>query len=255
MKKKIRKNVSEKYCFDDFTEKNYKSLLKLAKNRFKFKSFDTKSKKAHIILRHDVDLSVHRALRLAEIEKELGIKSTFFLRIHSEFYNIFEKDVFEKIKKIIKLKHEIGLHFDVDFYSPIKSEKNLVSYLLKDKKILEDLLSKKIGVFSYHNPDIDKILKFDNNRIAGMINVYGKNIKKKYHYCSDSNGFWRFNSLENVILNEKINKIHILLHPEWWQMNSLSPEQRVIRCIEGKAQKNKLFYKKTLKKMGRKNIG
>ncbi len=252
-KSSIKKN-SKKYYFSDFTEKNYRQLLKLAKKRFEFKSFHTKSKNPHIILRHDVDISIHRSLKLAKIEANLGIQSTYFLRLHSEYYNIFEKEIFQKIKEIIKLKHEIGLHFDVDFYSPIKSEKNLVSYLLKDKKILENLLLRKIKVFSYHNPDIDKILKFDNDHIAGMVNVYGKNIKKKYSYCSDSNGFWRFNSLKDIISNEKINQVHVLLHPEWWQVNSLSPKQRIIRCIEGKAENNKLLYKKTLKKMGRKNI-
>jgi hypothetical protein len=253
--KKNFENISKKYCFSDFTEKNYRRLLKLAQKRFEFKSFHTKSKNPHIILRHDVDISIHRSLKLAKIEADLDIQSTYFLRLHSEYYNIFEKEIFEKIKEIIKLKHEIGLHFDVDFYSPIKSEKNLVSYLLKDKKILEYLLSRKIKVFSYHNPDIDEILKYDNNHLAGMVNVYGKNFKKKYTYCSDSNGFWRFNSLKDTILDKSINQIHVLLHPEWWQANSLSPKQRIVRCIEGKAKNNKSLYKKTLKKMSRKNIG
>ena len=59
-----------KYNFSDFTESHYNLLLKTAKKNYTFESFGTKSVKSHIILRHDVDLSVHRALALAKLEKK-----------------------------------------------------------------------------------------------------------------------------------------------------------------------------------------
>ena len=63
-------NKFKKYHFDDFTESHYNLLLKTANKNYKFKNFGTKSKDPHIILRHDVDISVHRALALAKIEKK-----------------------------------------------------------------------------------------------------------------------------------------------------------------------------------------
>ena len=47
------------------------------------------SKERQIIWRHDIDMSVHRAYSLAKLERGLGVKSTFFILPHSEFYNFF----------------------------------------------------------------------------------------------------------------------------------------------------------------------
>ena len=41
-----------------------------------------------MILRHDVDLSLDAALRMAELEAEAGAAATYFLMTRSEFYNL-----------------------------------------------------------------------------------------------------------------------------------------------------------------------
>ena len=100
-KKDLMLNKFKKYHFDDFTESHYNLLLKTAKKKYTFENFGTKSSDPHIILRHDVDISVHRALALAKLEKKHKICSTYFFRLRSEFYNIFEKPVLSKIHEII----------------------------------------------------------------------------------------------------------------------------------------------------------
>ena len=70
------------YHFEDFTEKNYRKLIKLAKKNYVFKFFNSSNKPPYVLWRHDVDCSVHRALCLAKIEKELGVKSTYFFHLH-----------------------------------------------------------------------------------------------------------------------------------------------------------------------------
>ena len=104
-------SLAKQYNFSDFTEKHYVTLIKLAKKKYLFEPFTTKTDEPHVLWRHDIDSSVHRALKLAKIEKKLGVKSTYFLRLHSEWYNLFEKEVYDKINDIIKLGHYIGLHF------------------------------------------------------------------------------------------------------------------------------------------------
>lgn len=65
---------------EDFTEKNYRSLIKKAKKKFKFLFYGDKSEVNHVLWRHDVDFSMHRALKLAEIERKvLDIKNFIFL--------------------------------------------------------------------------------------------------------------------------------------------------------------------------------
>jgi hypothetical protein len=60
----------------------------------------------HLILRHDIDKKPENALKMAKKEHELGVQSTYFFRITK---NSFDEEI---IKKIIKLGHEIGYHYE-----------------------------------------------------------------------------------------------------------------------------------------------
>lgn len=244
---------SLKYNFEDFTESHYKLLLKTAKKNYVFEKFGNKSKKQHIILRHDVDLSVHRSLALAKIEKKFNVISTYFFRLRSEFYNIFEKSILSRIKEIMNLGHEIGLHFDLSFYEN-KTRNEIINNLKWEKKILSELLDIEISVFSFHNPDMGNALSIQDYRFGGMINTYGKKFQKSYHYISDSNGYWRYLRLYDLL--EKANKkqIQILIHPEWWQKTAMPPRNRVIRCVEERSKRTLETYDAILKKSKRENI-
>lgn len=245
---------SQKYYFSDFTESNYKKLLKLAKKYYSFKLFGNYINSPYVIWRHDLDCSVHRALKLAKIEHDLGISSTYFLHLHSQFYNLFEKEIYDKIKKIIHLGHNIGLHFELGFYEKTKSKKEFERLLSFEKKILQNLFNIDVKVFSFHNPDFANSMKFNDDKIAGMINTYGKSIIKNHYYCSDSNGYWRFRRLEEILKEHKELKLQVLTHPEWWQKYPMSPQKRINRCIDIRSKRTKEFYKKTLKQLNRKNI-
>jgi len=58
-----------------------------------------------VILRHDVEKHYDRALKIARIQHDMGIKGTYFFRM-SPHYNE------EIIKKITDLGHEAGYHYD-----------------------------------------------------------------------------------------------------------------------------------------------
>ena len=75
-----------------------------------------------------MDFSPERALELATIEHEMGVKSTYFLLMHSPFYNLFEKQNFEMFCKIRELGHDLALHFDFAFYES------------EDKKYIEECM-------------------------------------------------------------------------------------------------------------------
>ena len=238
------------YNQKDFTEKNYKKILGKIKNKTIF--FDEIGDKSRYTLwRHDVDLSIHRAYSLANIEKNLNIKSTYFLFFGSNFYNIFDKEIKNLIYKIKSLGHQLGLHFDSSQYN-IKSKNQLEKYLTFEKKILEDLFQIEIKVFSYHSPS-KEILKYENFKYAKMINAYAKYFKKNVEYCSDSDGYWRHKRLENF-LNLNHDKIQVLTHPVWWQKRSMPSFSRERRCIKGRSQSVKNEYISTFKKLKRKII-
>lgn len=243
---------SIKYNFSDFTHEHYRQLLVEAKKNYQFVEYHTleiSSPTANILCRHDVDLSMHEALNLARIESDLNIKATYFLLPHSEFYNLFEKSITDLVKEIISLGHDIGLHFDPLYYD-IHSKQELENWLNFEKEILQKIFGVEVRVFSFHNPT-EEMLRFDEWSYAGMINTYAKELKASVAYCSDSNGYWRFKRMFDVITIEKPTKLQILTHPEWWTKEIMSPKQKIWRCIDKRAEKNKEFYESALSAYGR----
>lgn len=243
---------SIKYNFSDFTHEHYREVLIEAKKNYEFigyNSLEFNNESPVILCRHDVDLSMQEALNLARIENSLNIKATYFLLPHSEFYNLYEKSITVLVKEIISLGHKIGLHFDPIYYE-VNSIDELEHWLTFEKEFLEKLFGVPVNVFSFHNPT-EKILKFDSYSYSGMVNTYASEIKANFEYCSDSNGYWRFKRMFDVISIEKPKKLQILTHPEWWTKVIMSPKQKIWRCIEKRSEKNKEFYENALSAYGR----
>jgi len=245
---------AEKYNYADFTRENYRKLLKLAASRYQFRDFTNYSATQNfVIYRHDIDFSVHSSYALAKIESEENVASTYFIHLHNEFYNVFEAEITSLLKKILGLGHKAGLHFDCHYYN-IKSKKELKEKLKFEKSILENLLGAEINVFSFHNTT-EEILSYNENSYAGMINTYNKFFREETGYVSDSNGYWRFERLEDVLNSGKHKSLQVLTHPAWWQEEVLSPRERIWRCVDGRADSTKRKYAETLSRMGRENIG
>jgi len=59
-----------------------------------------------VILRHDVDRKPFNALKMAQVEADLGIKSTYYFRAKRSVFNP------SVIRKIAHLRHEIGYHYE-----------------------------------------------------------------------------------------------------------------------------------------------
>lgn len=247
----------ETFHFDDFTEKSYRKCIRSAKKQgFNFISFSNYRKKGkNCLWRHDIDFSPQRGLSLAKIENQEGIKSTFFIWLHSDFYNPLELEVKQAILDIQNLGHEIGLHFDVGFYEDgIKSIDELNHWLRFEKEILERFLGFPINAFSFHNPIINSNFSCDDEKVEGMINAYSDYLKKNYTYCSDSFCYWRYQRLSEVILDPEVKNLHVLTHPECWSKNVASPYQRILRTFEGRKQKSIEKFLERSKKVGRKII-
>ncbi|MBK7091894.1 MAG: hypothetical protein IPH59_09250 [bacterium] len=79
---------------------------------------DAPKAEKYIYLRHDVDRSLEKALALALLEQQLGIKSTYFVRLHSRYYNCYSFPGLKALRDIRSAGHEIGLH--TEFYDLAK---------------------------------------------------------------------------------------------------------------------------------------
>lgn len=231
----------------------YRALLHLAKEHYRFIVFEDFAEMEKLILwRHDVDFSPHRALRMAEIEKEAGVISTYFIQPSSAYYNPLEPEVLQIFRNIALMGHAIGLHFSPEPYD-ITDETSLCHWLAMEKQLLESLLQISVSVFSFHNPTPD-ILQFNQGHYADMINTYGETIKKRFFYCSDSNGYWRHDKLRDLLENTVHSHLHVLTHPIWWQEEIMTPREKVTRSIQGRADKQEKLYDALLQTHGRINV-
>lgn len=237
--------------YPQFTETGYRELLRLAKRRYTFASFrDYRTAGAGCVLwRHDLDFSVHRALALAKIESEEGVHSTHFVLLHSAFYNALEAEVADRIREIVALGHELGLHFDPRFYRAGE----LDAALERERDLLQTVFDVAVPAFSLHNPDVAG-WRDDRNDIAGMVNAYGSFISEHYGYASDSNGYWRFTPLDQVLAGGRHERLQVLTHPEWWVPEPMSPRDRVSRAIDGRARRQHARYDEIMKAMRRENV-
>lgn len=234
----------------DFTLGQYLDVLRIAKKKYEFISFDEIDYAKNFILwRHDCDLSLNRALHTARLEAQCDLKATYFLNIHSEFYNLMEKSQTDIVKEILKLGHDIGLHFDAHYYL-IKTPADLVNSLTFEAGLLETVFGVPIKSFSFHNPTTE-LLKFDEEYYGNLLNCYSKKLKQTLTYCSDSNGIWRHQRLRDLLSLSDAPYLHILTHPGWWQDEVLSPYQRVERSVYGRAEALLALYNKSLREFGR----
>jgi hypothetical protein len=248
-------NSSKKYFASDFTTAAYEEMLKSALEYYTFVDFKNFSifNGPSIINRHDLDFSIHRALALAKIENRLGIRSTYFINPHCEFYNPLERAISDLLLEINDLGHELGLHFDSHYWG-ISNQVELDRFLKIDQEIIERILGIQVYVFSFHNTT-SFTMSCKKEEYGGLLNAYSEKIFNKFKYCSDSNGYWRFDRMPALIESREFNHLHLLTHPEWWTDEVSLPWNKIKRAIIGRSNANLNLYKTHLEKFGMKNIG
>lgn len=65
---------------------------------------------ANTVWRHDVDVSLPAAVRMATLEADLGVVATFYVMTTSPFYSAADAAVFAI--RAVSLGHRVGLHLD-----------------------------------------------------------------------------------------------------------------------------------------------
>lgn len=199
----------------EFTYDAYKNLIKSLRNEnYSIASYHDWNKYDRcVILRHDIDYDISKAVKLACVEKELGVQSTYFVLVTSDFYNVFSTKGCEQLRAILDCGHEIGLHFDEASYSDIASSQDVINHIIEEAELLKKAIDYPIKTVSMHRPS-DMILKADIE-IPDIINSYGKVFFNEFKYISDSRRRWR-ESVEDILGSRLYDRLHILTHAFWY---------------------------------------
>jgi hypothetical protein len=243
--------VSSDWHFEDFTEASYREIVATARERYAFEPFGTAAEGPHVLWRHDVDYSVHRAVALARVEAQLGALATYFVTLHSDLYNVLEPAVHVRLREIAALGHRIGLHFDAGFPATGSLDERAAG----EARVLSEALRVPVEAVSLHNPSVSRTEDLDVEELGGMVHAGARSVRDRYPYISDSNGYWRFERLPEVLAAGAHERLHVLTHPEWWQEEAMSPRDRILRCIAGRSRASETAYDDLLASHQRVNVG
>jgi hypothetical protein len=178
-------------------------------------------KKYCIIMRHDIDVNLRAAYIVAELEKSLGIRSTFFIMTTNPFYNPFSQQDRQLIRSIAELGFEIGLHYDPSVY-PKQQNQTDNEFVRREVQLLEDIIGdgRKIRSISLHKPGASNVYPL----IDGFINAYDPLYFSQEKYISDSKMERSFidKCPYEFLKRVQFHSIQILLHPCQYTANEES---------------------------------
>ncbi len=220
----------------DFTEERYRAALSKARVRFRFCRLGEQGAEQGIALwRHDIDFSPQRALAMARMESQMGVVATYFVLLGSAFYNPFEAATSKVLREIASLGHNIGLHYDAQTFDGTTADH--IERIAFEVAALSRHLGSRIASFSLHNPSVSPEIELDQPQYGGLINASASSLRSQFTYISDSNGRWRYRTLDDVLDDPATTRVYALTHPEWWTPEPMPPMARVERCIEGRAKR------------------
>jgi peptidoglycan/xylan/chitin deacetylase (PgdA/CDA1 family) len=206
----------EEHYMPQFTLAAYRDMLiKALEAGYRFLRFDDPNRfvsEPVCLLRHDVDVDPGAAFQLAEIERDLGIRSTFFFMVRSPCYNLFSRANADLVELILKMGHWLGLHYDAGFKPRAIAE--LEDDVAQQTAMLTSQFGQTVGVVSFHQPSSEVLS--GKISLSKFINTYDKEDLKGFQYVSDSNKKWRHPEPGRMMGEAVYPKLHLLIHPIWW---------------------------------------
>ena len=206
----------------EFSLDHYRELLQAAQaGGYRFALFDDEPREGDLILRHDVDLSLAAALRMAVLEAEEGAVATYFLMTESVFYNLASPEGRSAIDELRRLGHRVALH------------------AVWPNARLDERFD---PVVAWHNPDRD----YMSAPVEGATNVMEPPWFDPATYRSDSNQKWRHGCPHEELAAGTFPWLQLLTHPEIWAypggtmadtMNAMLDAERIRRVEQLRADR------------------
>jgi hypothetical protein len=185
-----------------------------------------------VFLRHDIEVSLDRARSMAALEFDIGIRSTYLVQINSPYFNLLHRETLNKVKDIIEMGHDVGLHFrlsDDKIETPDYTES-----LIASKNSFEHIFGYRPKFFSFHRPNIGQ-LSTRSDLICGMFNLYGpsffnyKHEESKIKYIADSRHRFDYGDLSEV---SRHDRVHLLVHPDEWSEGGDDDCQNILSLVK-----------------------
>lgn len=186
-----------------------------------------------LVNRVDIDVSVKRAERLGRIFSGLGIKATFFLRLHANEYNPFSFENYRIVRYLVDSGHELGYHSEIVDQAAIWGE-DAAECLRRDIDVMNRMFGiRMVGVASHGGMTGLNNLDFWKDREAAEFGLlyegYDRNPRfDLFHqsfYVSDSEWTrWKCYDRGKLVPDDRRSPaehgadrhplLHLLIHPD-----------------------------------------
>ena len=182
--------------------------------------------KKMLLLRHDIDFDMQKALDFAYLEHDRGVFSTYFIMLRTKSYNVLTRHDFDAVKTIQNLGHAISLHFDPTLYEDYRSG------LLFELDVFERFFGISPSVISIHRPAAD----FLSGKEIGISHTYEPRFFRDIKYISDSGGHFKYgHPLDSDAFAHK-QTVHLLTHPIWWTTDGVDTISKLRAYYELRCQ-------------------
>jgi len=230
-----------------FSYTEYINILNIVRDNLPIIDFslvkdDTKS---FCVVRHDVEFSIERAHKLAVLENNIGINSTFTVQLRNNTYNALSEKNIKLVKDIYSMGHRIGLHQN----PPQLGLQAIKDNILKDIDVLEHYYGFEIDRFAFHRPNLNPTILGMYVEVPGLINCNGP---KYFHYytgnkpknlnvtyLADSNHQWKYGHPIELDFS-KVEKLQINTHPFSWTETGFETHGNFLSLIE--ERKREMLY-------------
>jgi hypothetical protein len=167
------------------------------------------AERSFLLVRHDIDISVDAALEMAEIEHQLEVTTSYYVRLHCPLYNVMEQETLAKILAIQGMGHEMGLHYEAGFFEAMGRDP--LQGITNDIDILEKLTGTRVQSISQHLPSLSRVYP---ELWEKYIDAYQPMLARDIPYFGDSGRHWREGCISHKI--GKYPRFHTLIHPYAW---------------------------------------
>ena len=209
----------------DFSYNHYREIIETAKRRgyrvIQMREYaHSRGDNRILLLRHDIDIHPRCAERLARFERDLDVRSTYFVRVHTDLFNPFSYEVYPLLRKILEMGHEIGLHFEnVDFSRTTGEDAS--SILRREIDALQTILGVKIAGMAAHRDLISAVSNDGADPSEYGLAYEARALTRDCMFVSDSLRQWTGTEgrcacqvLQDTHLD--VPRICLLTHPEFW---------------------------------------
>ncbi len=170
-----------------------------------------------VVLRHDVEFDLDRAVEMARIDAAKGVASSFFVQVASDAYNPAGPAGRAALAEIRRLGHRVGLHLHRMGLGP-EDRAAYEAEIAAQAAMLAQALGAPVMRMSYHRPAPWQ-LEERADHVCGLLNAYGPSFfefsdaPSRIVYSSDSQREWRYGHPLDLVDRPRVQ---LLMHPDEW---------------------------------------